>query len=452
MQLRMLSLLCALLGTPLLVPAQVSADTGLRLREQKKFVRASGELLLTQLAPWSYNRFARQAEFAKVDLTSVGYNLGPSSWEWDDNNFKTNQFGHPYHGNLYYSTFRSNGYSFWQSAPAAFAGSFIWEIAGETHRPAPNDFINTSLGGISLGEMTYRLSNKIVNNEATGFRRQFQEVMGLLVNPANGLNRILDGHWGRVYGDPDSTTGVEVTLDAGMRRFGVRTLQRRVRGDNELYFRLKLEYGAAFQPSHTPFETFAAVIEAGAGDSAYLNTIQVSGALKTWTMKETRHQHHLYSISMNYDYIQNGAFEYGGQSFILKVLSDWNKGGRFGVRSEIGSGIVVLGAVPDKYLYYGEGRNYDYGPGLSVLAGLTLNAAERVEASLNYRGRRFQTVNGNRSSYILNTLTADIRVSPLKHLWLAAGIGQYTLNGFYKDLDNVSEIYPFGRFSIGYHF
>ncbi|SFN30017.1 protein of unknown function [Chitinophaga sp. YR627] len=429
--------------------SQLRGDTARPVK--KKFLRAAGELVITELLPWSFNRFVRKAEFAKVSFKSIGTNLKPSSWEWDDNNFKTNQFAHPYHGNLYYSTFRTNGYSFWQSAPAAFAGSFLWEIAGETHFPAPNDFINTSLGGIALGEMTYRIANKIVNNGAVGMKRQLQEVVALVINPVNGLNRILDGNWGRVYGDTDSTA-LAVYLNIGTRHFNIRTLNEYTKGNNELYFRLRLLYGDRYKPSNIPFESFYAQIEAGGGDSTYLNTVQVIGALKTWTLQESPDQLHLYSVTMNYDFIKNNAFQYGGQSFTFRLLSDWFRKGKTKLYTEIGSGIVVLGAVPDKYLYYGEGRNYDYGPGISLTTSVFLNVNNRFETELNYKGSRFKTVNGNNSSFILNTLSADVRVRIVKDFTLAAGIGQYTLNGFYKGFRNVAEIYPFARFSVGYKF
>jgi hypothetical protein len=167
------------------------------LKTKKRFWRASGELLLVEIIPWSYNYFVRDAEFAKISWESIGHNLQFKNWEWDDNNFKTNQIAHPYHGNLYFNSFRTNGYSFWQSVPAAFAGSYLWEVVGETHPPAPNDLINTSVGGITLGEMTFRLSNMIVDNRQRGFNRQMREVFGFLVNPLNGFNRIIDGRWGR---------------------------------------------------------------------------------------------------------------------------------------------------------------------------------------------------------------------------------------------------------------
>ncbi|RYY37934.1 MAG: DUF3943 domain-containing protein [Sphingobacteriaceae bacterium] len=428
--------------------AQVRPDT--IEKTKKRFAWAAGELVFTELLPWSYNRFVRKAEFAKVNFKSIGNNLKPSAWEWDDNNFKTNQFAHPYHGNLYYSAFRTNGYNFWQSAPAAFAGSFLWEIAGETHRPAPNDFINTSLGGIALGEMTYRVSRKIVNNRATGVKRQMQEVLGMIVNPLSGLNRITRGEWGRVHGAVDTANNLTAYLNIGMRHFDIKTLQENTRGNQELYFRLRLIYGDKYEVSNTPFNSFYAQIEAGSGDSTYLNTVQVTGALKTWKMREDSNRVHLYTITMNYDFIKNNAFQYGGQSFTFTLMSNWRKNSKVKIFTEIGSGVIVLGAVPDKYLFYGEGRNYDYGPGLSVTANATVNFNNRIETELSYKGSRFQTVNGNPSSYILNTLSADVRANVLKRFSLAAGIGQYTLNGFYDGFSNVAEVYPFARFSVGY--
>jgi hypothetical protein len=102
----------------------------------KNFKRAATELLIAQVLPWSWNNFVRKADFAHINFKSIGKNLKFRSWEWDDNSFNTNQFSHPYHGSLYFSSFRTNGYSFWQSAPAALVGSFMWETAGETHPPA----------------------------------------------------------------------------------------------------------------------------------------------------------------------------------------------------------------------------------------------------------------------------------------------------------------------------
>ncbi|TDO19981.1 DUF3943 domain-containing protein [Pedobacter duraquae] len=428
--------------------AQVAGDT-LHV-QKKKFGRAATELFVVQLIPWSYNKFLRGAEFAKLDIKSIGNNLNPRNWEWDDNSFKTNQFGHPYHGNLYYNSFRTNGFSFWQSVPAAFTGSFIWEVAAETNKFAPNDFINTSLGGITLGEMTYRISNKLVNNRATGVKRQLQEVAGLLINPLNGVNRILDGKWGKFRAVVDTTHKLQAFVNVGSRHFNVKTYQEELRGKQEIYLRLRLLYGDKYEETSAPFDHFSALIELGSGDSTYINNLQVAGALKTWSMQNNGNAKHLYSVTMNYDFIKNNAFEYGGQSFTFKLISDWNPEAKVRFNTEIGSGIIALGAVQDKYLFYGEGRNYDYCAGINVLAAASMTVNNLFETELNYRGSRFQTINGNPSSYILNTLSADFRAFLSQRFSLAAGVGQYTLNGFFKGFDNVAEIYPFARFSLGY--
>ena len=49
-------------------------------------------------------------------------------FEWDDNAFAVNQIGHPYQGANYFTAGRSNGLSFWESAPLAALGSATWEL------------------------------------------------------------------------------------------------------------------------------------------------------------------------------------------------------------------------------------------------------------------------------------------------------------------------------------
>jgi len=418
---------------------------------KKRFWRASGELFLSQLVPWSYNYFVRNADFAKISFKSIGRNLNFSNWEWDDNHFKTNQFAHPYHGNLYFNSFRTNGYSFWQAAPAAFAGSYMWEVAGETHPAAPNDFVNTSLGGIALGEMTYRLSNAIVNTRARGFSRQMQEVLALLVNPVNGLNRILDGNWGRVYYNRDDSVKprIVVTLDLGSRRFSEREEDVLDKGHNELYMRLRLQYGDPYAYSKKPFQHFTVQVEAGASDSAYLNAAQVNGNLVQWPFHEGEHSIVAGAITMNYDYFHNSAFEYGGQSFTFRLNGVLKRNKPTAYTGYLAAGIIALAAVPDKYLYYGEGRDYDYGPGIAINAGGNIVVKNKLTCTLGYRGGWFRTINGNSSSYFLNAASAEARYFIGRKISIGMELGHFSVKGYYRDYDDVYRRYPFIRYSIG---
>ena len=160
---------------------------------KKRFWRAAAEWSLVQMIPWAYNRYMRKADFAKISFKTIGQNLNPNNLEWDDNQFFTNQIFHPYHGSLYFNAFRTNGYSFWESVPSAIAGSLVWETAFETHLPAPNDLVNTSLGGICLGEMSYRISRKLLGRK-NGIRKSVVSVpTSIVINPLNSLNYLLDG-------------------------------------------------------------------------------------------------------------------------------------------------------------------------------------------------------------------------------------------------------------------
>ena len=47
----------------------------------------------------------------------------------------------------------------------------MWELFGEVWAPSPNDLANTTLGGITLGEMLFRFSSLTLKNEATGGNR-----------------------------------------------------------------------------------------------------------------------------------------------------------------------------------------------------------------------------------------------------------------------------------------
>lgn len=420
----------------------------------KKFARASVELMAVQLIPWSWNFFVRNAEFAHIDFKSIRENLKPKSWEWDDNNFKTNQFAHPYHGNLYFNSFRTNGYSFWQSAPAAFAGSFIWETAGERHHPAFNDFINTSLGGIAIGEITYRLSDQIVNNTQYGFKRQLLEVCGLLINPLNGLNRIIDGKWGHYHSNsPDHVThNLKIELNFGTRRYSKIIDELLEKGKNESYGSIGVKFGNPYYDFKKAFSSFSGLIELGSSDSANFNLVRIDGTLCGWNLKNRDSvPQHVAVITMNYDYYHNTAFLFGAQSFNLKLLSDFRTGEKSNILTQVGGGAIVLGAVPDEYLFYGEGRNYDYGPGINMIVE-TGYYRKKFQYSMGYRGSWFLTLNGNKSSYFLHTITQDAKLAVYKNLSMDFEWGIFVLRGFYDNYPDLKKYYPYFRISYAYKF
>ena len=123
-------------------------------------------------------------------------------WVWDLDDFVVNQVGHPYQGNNYFTSGRANGLSFYESAALAAFGSGTWEYFGETNLPSVNDLINTTLGGIALGEMFHRAAWLVLDTRATGRGRMWREIGATALDPVTGFNRFRTGDAGRVTDKP----------------------------------------------------------------------------------------------------------------------------------------------------------------------------------------------------------------------------------------------------------
>src|SRR5690606_42143880 len=55
---------------------------------------------------------------------------------------------------------------------------------------------------------------------------------------------------------------------------------------------------------------------------------------------------------------------YGAQSLNYNLMGEYHYRNSF-LKTNIAGGAVILAAVPDPYLLYGDSRNYNYGSGLS---------------------------------------------------------------------------------------
>lgn len=428
-----------------------------RLKPPKKRLgRAAIELGFAELTPWVIDRYLRHVDYTDITWQTTARNLKLRNWTWDNDNFQTNQFGHPYHGSFYFSTLRTNGYNFWQSIAGAFVGSYLWETFAEDQAPAPNDFINTSFGGVILGETTYRLSNLIVNNHSRGVKHQLTEVAGLLVNPVNGINRLLDGKWGRVrHGrqvtDPvvleSDSSKISAVFDVGVRKFN-ENLGGALKGHIGWFARASFLYGTPYERFKDPFSNITITAEMGRDDSTMLNTVSVYGSLTGWQLKTKATNKQLLTLSANYDYIHNVAFFYGAQSVKLNLYSEYGLKRKVKFNTLFGAGPVILAAVPDDYKF--NDRNYDYGSGFSINAGGRIAVLDRFFISGSYRGGWMVTMNGNPSHYFLHTVSGELSYRFLKNFSVNGEAGYFALKGNYNNFPDVNNSYPYVRTSLRY--
>src|ERR1043165_704673 len=138
-------------------------------RRYKWYIPAT-RVIMANVLDWASAKYVFKYDWPATSISDWKRNLR-EGWEWDADKFGTNFIGHPHSGNYYFNLGRSNGYSFWGSLPFAIERSLTWEYFGENTRPSINDFINTPISGMFLGEVAYRISSNILDDRTRGAER-----------------------------------------------------------------------------------------------------------------------------------------------------------------------------------------------------------------------------------------------------------------------------------------
>ena len=93
--------------------------------EKKRPWLAAGEVFALNIGVWLLDLYILDQDYARITLKSMRRNL-KTGFVWDNDNFSINLLSHPYHGNLYFNSARSNGMNFWESIPFTFGVSLMW--------------------------------------------------------------------------------------------------------------------------------------------------------------------------------------------------------------------------------------------------------------------------------------------------------------------------------------
>ena len=269
------------------VKALSYTDSTMALPVKKRPWQALAEMTGINIGVQLFDRWVAKSDFAQTTLNSIKHNF-TDGLVWDNDFFITNLFLHPYHGNLYFNAARTNGLTFWESAPIALAGSLMWEFLGETEPPAINDLIATSCGGMAIGEMTHRLSLTMLDDRDRGFSRFLREAAAAIVNPIQGLHRIISGDAWHVsnknylYHDFNKLP-IDGSVSLGWRYLADDGAL--FRGVHAPYINLTLMYGTPVDGEHhkTPYDFFDIEMNmAFGGGQPPINQLMIVGRL--WSM------------------------------------------------------------------------------------------------------------------------------------------------------------------------
>lgn len=389
----------------------------------------------------TFNRYIRNEPFTYV---------GPKTWatnfregfNWDDNRFETNQYAHPFHGSIYYNAGRSNGLDFWESAPLTAAGSLMWEYMGESHRPAYNDWIATTMGGIALGESFYRLSSLVLNNESTGKSRVWKEIAGAALNPVRGFNRVLRGDASYVGpNDFERDPGfMGIRIDAGARAVGAGSSLKD--GQTHGYVSFDFEYGDMFQRDYRkPFDNFRMSVQLNGRNKKVIGRVQVEGVLYSSELRpDTKH---LFRIWNNYDYINNDAVEFGRNGVTIGVDSRFPLSEALEIRTTLGGNFIVLGGINSEFVGVND-RSYDFGPGLGavVKARLVKPGSLFRYLAIGYNVDFIHTVSGSDGGHLAQVAWIQSAIPIRGSLGVGADALISVRNSYFDKFPDVSESNP----------
>lgn len=347
---------------------------------KKRWLRAAAEAAGINVFVHCFDRFVMDEDFAQVTFKSIAHNWH-HAFVWDNDQFSTNLFAHPYHGNLYFNSARSNGLNFWQSAPYALGGSLMWEFCGEVEPPAINDVLATTFGGICIGEVMHRVSALVLNDRSRGFRRFLREAAAFVTNPMQGLNRIIDGDAWNVRQDKYmyhdfSRISVEFAMTVGDRYIadqgGI------FRGENQPYLMFDLHYGDAFDDSNTqPYDFFTLNACAGfTGNQPLINNLHLLGKLWSHTVYDGKQGKTIVGIFQHFNYYDSKPVKDGSDKTPYRISEAASFGpGMMWQFPQVGNlkrleqavfaDLILLGGTKSDY-YNVIDRDYNMGSGFSL--------------------------------------------------------------------------------------
>jgi len=321
----------------------------------------------------------------KSNLSTVSRNLR-SSWVVDDDPFRTNQLGHPYAGSMYHGFARSAGLNYWESLAYTFAGSALWEIAGETSRPSRNDQINTGIGGTFLGEALFRLSSLML--EHGGDTPPFwREVGAAAISPATGFNRLvyrdrLDGIFASRNPAYYSRLQLGFSGTANNQQGNSTTQLKR----NEALADFSVDYGLPGKPGYSytrPFDYFN--LQAAASSANGFESLMTRGLLIGRNYEAGANYRGIWGLYGSYDYMAPQIFRVSSTALSLGSTAEWRLSSSIALQGTglAGVGYAAVGTT------HANASELEYHYGLAPQALFALRAIFGDRASLDLTAREY---------------------------------------------------------------
>jgi hypothetical protein len=373
-------------GTPLTQAADpavpLASETGIRPAPQKNYLLPAVEILGFSFLLNEYNRHFSDDDY-KSNISTIRHNLH-SSWVVDSDPFRTNQLGHPYLGSMYHGFARSAGLNYWEALGYTFAGSALWEIAGERTPPSRNDQINTGIGGTFLGETLFRMAHVVLAHDE--IPPLWRELGAAAISPATGFNRLAFGD--RFDGlfdshDPVHYSKLQVGFSGTAQNEAGQSATNLKR--NELLVDFAMDYGIPGKPGYRydrPFDYFNFQATASSANGA--ENVMTRGLLVGKDYELGPDYRGIYGVYGSYDYIAPQTFRVSSTAVSVGTTGQWWASKDIALQGTalLGAGYAAVGTTHST-----ADNDYHYGLAPQALLALRLIFGDRV--SLDLTGREY---------------------------------------------------------------
>ncbi len=412
---------------------------------EKNYLLPAVEIIGLNLSLGAVNTYIFDQDFAKISWRTIEDNF-KTGFVWDEDHFLMNQFLHPFHGANYFNAARSNGLSFWESAPYTFGGSLMWELFMENEPPSSNDLVTTSFSGITLGEISYRVSNLIIDESSTGFERFIREFTSTVINPMQGFNRLIRGDmWkpGSLNKRPDfkliASTGVHTVF-----------FSKNI-NDSKTYLTLRanLNYSDRFEvDKHTkPFDYFSLHAEVNIAEGDDIVGIFASGVITDSKLKLFDNTDNIIGLYKEIDLFINDVYKLTAASVTGQLINRVLLSNSLTMENNINISAIIMGGTNSQYAVE-EGKEYNLGPGASGSIGIKFLFVNFGEVFSNYKRYWIHTLSGAESNEFVGLLSAGINYQLYSKTALGLEYLLYERYGDYKFYPNYSSSNTALRFYV----
>ncbi|HEY2929594.1 DUF3943 domain-containing protein [Piscinibacter sp.] len=327
-----------------------------------------------------FNKLTSGSREYDVNLSTIRRNLR-SGWVVDNDPFKVNQFLHPIQGSMYHGFARSTGHDFWQSFGYTFAGSALWEIAGENTPPAKNDQVASGIAGSLLGEPLYRMANLVL--ETSPMPRFWRELTAAAISPSSGFNRLVYGErFGPVFAshNPAHYTRFQIGPSSlTQNRSGTSTKVKR----NELLADFSIDYGLPGQPGYVyrrPFDYFT--FQATGSSASVFENIMSRGLLYGRDYELGPDYRGVWGLYASYDYLAPQVFRVSSTALSLGTTGQRWLSDSMAVQ---GTALAGVGYAGVGTLHGANETDYHYGVTPQALLALRWIFGNRASADVAAR-------------------------------------------------------------------